>query len=577
MAKKQKSSVKQISTKPKKQQRTVVSRWLRYGWWLVPLIAFLVYSPALFNEFTLDDIPIIEDNELIRSLDKLPEIWTSHYWSGKIDASDTGLYRPLTLTTYALQYVVHGDAPFPFHVLNILLHALTCFVLIKFLNLLFRDLHIAMLAGLLFAIHPIHTEAVAGIVGRAEIMAALFIMTAGISYHYYRETSQLKWLFGLIISTAAAITSKEHGFMLPLLIGLQEVFYSAYSPKKIKPIHSKWIGIASVFVLSLLLWFVRGSITGPSKPHEQWLGVDATDRMATSIRTTAEYIWMHLFPLKLSADYWSDQVPVVGFGNLLVIISLLFSLALGAVAFWQFKKHKTISWGILFFFITLVPVANFFFAAGFLKAERILYIPSIGLITSLAGLVVWLFDKPKWKTTAIVLIGVLSLFFSIRTLMRASEWKNNYTLAKATLKVSPNSPRFNNMMGLELRKQKRNKEALTFFEKAVSSNPNHIPALVNLGTEYRFFNRLDEAAATLEKALNTDPSNMMTYVNLMAVYRDMKDYDKNLAIAELALQRYPNSAPVLWNAGNAFHLKGDLSKANELRTKAKEIQPNIDQ
>ena len=159
--------------------------------------------------------------------------------------------------------------------------------------------------------------------------------------------------------------------------------------------------------------------------------------------------------------------------------------------------------------------------------------------------------------------------------MRTGDWENNYTLATATLRTSPSSPRFNNMMGLELRGQKRNEEALIYFEKAVQSNPNHVPALVNLGTEYKNFNRLEEAAATLEKALATDPGTMMTYVNLMAVYREMKNFDKNLETAQLALERFPQSAPILWNAGNAYHLKGDLEKANELRAKAREIQPYI--
>ena len=472
---------------------------------------------------------------------------------------------------------MHGDSLFPFHLLNILLHALTCFVLAKFLSLLFQDIRLAMFGGLLFAIHPIHTEAVAGIVGRAEIMAALFILTAGINYHYYRENGQIKWLIGLLLSTAAAVTSKEHGFMLPFILVLQEAFYNGGLKKKTKASNARWIALGLVFILSIVLWFVRDTITGPSKPHEQWLGVETFDRMATSIRTTAEYVGLHLLPLKLSADYWSDQVPLAGFGNPAVLLSLLISMAMIGFAIWQFRKRNSISWGILFFFLTLAPVANFFFAAGFLKAERILYIPSIGLITAFAGVIVLLFDKPRWRTASLGLIGLFSIFFSARTFLRASEWKNNYTLAQATLKVSPNSPRFNNMMGLELRAQKRNQEALAYFEKAVSSNPNHVPALVNLGTEYKYFKRLDEAAATLEKALKTDPSTMMTYVNLMAVYRDMNNFDKNLEIAQLAMQRYPNSAPVLWNAGNAYHLKGDLAKANELRAKAKQIQPNIDQ
>ena len=115
----------------------------------------------------------------------------------------------------------------------------------------------------------------------------------------------------------------------------------------------------------------------------------------------------------------------------------------------------------------------------------------------------------------------------------------------------------------------------SFLKKAVQSNPFHVPALVNLGTEYKNFKRLEEAAVTLERALKTDSSTMMAYVNLMAVYRDMNDYDKNLEIAELALRRYPQSAPVLWNAANAYQLKNNMAKANELRTKAREIQPDI--
>jgi hypothetical protein len=561
--------------KSKKKPTRPEPQWLKHAWWIIPAIAILVYFRSFSAGFTLDDIPIIEDNMLIRTPATFSELWTSHYWSGKIDASDTGLYRPLTLSTYAIQYWMNSENPVPYHILNIFLHALTCFVLMKYAGYLFKDMRITALAGLFFAIHPLHTEAVAGLVGRAELMAALFILLAGISYHLWRTTGAYKWLGTLVLSTFAAIASKEHGFMIVFILGLQELLYTSNSKKQPSVSSRRWIGLGVALAISALMFIIHNNITGPAKPHEQWLAVSAGDRMATAVRTTIEYIGLHVFPFKLSADYWSTEVPVARWTDPSVLLGLFVSILLVASAIWQRNKMKSYSWGIMFFFLTLAPVSNFFFAAGFLKAERILYIPSIGIIMAIAGLLVRLVDLKPWRLLSNILMVLLSVFFIIRTVMRTGDWENNYTLATATLRTSPSSPRFNNMMGLELRGQKRNEEALIYFEKAVQSNPNHVPALVNLGTEYKNFNRLEEAAATLEKALATDPGTMMTYVNLMAVYREMKNFDKNLEIAQLALERFPQSAPILWNAGNAYHLKGDLEKANELRAKAREIQPDI--
>jgi tetratricopeptide (TPR) repeat protein len=193
----------------------------------------------------------------------------------------------------------------------------------------------------------------------------------------------------------------------------------------------------------------------------------------------------------------------------------------------------------------------------------------------MAALLVKAYDRKNLRLPVLILIVVFSIFFIGRTWLRAADWKNNYTLAESTLKVSPNSPRFNNMMGLELRALGRNQEALIFFEKAVKGNPNHVPALVNLGTEYKTFNRLSEAAAILEKALAIDPSTLATYVNLMSIYRDMNNHDQSLVIAKKAVERFPQSAAVLWNAANAYQLTHDMVKADELRARARAIQPNI--
>ena len=152
----------------KKKTPVTYPSWFKFSWWLIPVLAIAVYLPSFNADFTLDDVLIVEENTYVQSLDKIPDIWTSHYWAGKLDASDTGLYRPLTLMTYNLQYVLQGKDAGPFHVFNILLHALVCFVLMKFTLLLFKEPMLAAAAGILFALHPIHTEAVCGIVGCAD-------------------------------------------------------------------------------------------------------------------------------------------------------------------------------------------------------------------------------------------------------------------------------------------------------------------------------------------------------------------------------------------------------------------------
>ena len=559
----------------KKKTSAPAPAWYKHTWWLIPMIAILIYIPSFNADFTLDDVLIVEDNTFVKSLDQIPAIWTSHYWAGKVDATDTGLYRPLTLTTYNLQYALTGESPAAFHILNILLHALVCLMVMTMASLLFLDFRLVIISGLLFAIHPIHTEAVAGIVGRAEILAALFILTSMVCYHQWRQKGEIKWLVLLLVSTFAAITSKEHGFLMIAIMALQETYYYFTTKTFSWSERKKWIAFGSVAILSLGMWMVRSSITGPTASHELWANVGSADRMATSVRTSAEYIGLHLWPFPLSADYWIDEVPIVGFGNVKVLFGVFVILGMLSLAYYLRRKLPVASWGILFFFLMLLPVSNFVFAAGFLKAERILYIPSIGLILLMSVLLTKVLDLKSGRIPGFILLGLFLLLFTWRSWTRSGDWKNNYTLAVATLQTSPNSPRFNNMMGLELRAQNKNDEALAFFEKAVQANPNHVPALVNLGMQYSYFNRQQEAGDLLEKALTLEPGTLATYANLMSVYRTTGAHDKNIAIAEKAMQRFPQSAAIMWNAANAYQLAGNMARANEIRAKALAIDPNI--
>src|SRR5215510_8750608 len=127
------------------------------------LIAIASYANTMHADFTLDDVPIVKENELIRS--------TANYWGEKANFNDKSLYRPLTIASYAFNYAIHGLSPTGYHVVNIVLHACVCLLLYGLVLTLFGEPLLALISGILFAVHPIHTEVVAGIVGRAEIMA----------------------------------------------------------------------------------------------------------------------------------------------------------------------------------------------------------------------------------------------------------------------------------------------------------------------------------------------------------------------------------------------------------------------
>lgn len=235
----------------KKKPTTSFPAWTKHAWWAIPLLALLVYLPAFNADFTLDDIPIVQDNPYMKTTDSIPSIWTSHYWAGKIDANDKGLYRPLTLTTYNIQYAISGDKAPPYHMVNILLHALVSLMLMWMVHLIFTDYRLVLVTGLLFATHPIHTEAVAGIVGRAELLASLFILSSMVCYHLWQQKGNIKWLLLLLVSTFAAITSKEHGFLIAPILMLQET-YTFFTTKKYEwGEKKKWIALAGVIMVSL--------------------------------------------------------------------------------------------------------------------------------------------------------------------------------------------------------------------------------------------------------------------------------------------------------------------------------------
>ncbi len=565
------------------KKKTVVKLEEPIGWKsflphiLIFAIGLLVFSNTFTHDFTLDDIPIIQENPNVEDLSKVGTLFKTHYWAGKLGANDKGLYRPLTMTTYAIQNAIHGEKPGLFHLVNGLLHALCCVLIFMMLMTLFDSKFLAFATAAIFAVHPIHSEAVAGVVGRAELMCMLFMVSSIWFYFKSRvagSKNRMLFLSLSVLFAAFSALSKELGFLTPVFILMSEILLNKkrYILKKNIPA----IVTFMVMVIVLLgLWFVRAGITEATLPHEDWQGVISSTRMLTALSTCLDYSGMLLFPISLSADYGLEQVPLIETLSLKVILALLLILVLAAIAIAFYKKQPAITWGLAFFGITLLPVSNLPFAIGVLKAERILYAPSLGFILALVGLLSLLYQKEKWRKAIIGILLIYGLALAGKTFMRNFAWKNQFELSMATLITSPESARFNNIFAQELKKRKRTDEALPFLEKAVALHPDHLPAVVNLALIYRQKKRQNDAERLLESALKINPQHFEANVNLMSVYRDLKKYDKAIAIGEQAITFYPNEAAVHWNLGNAYLMKGDQTAAEREWAIARKLDPNI--
>ncbi len=580
------------------------------------LVAIAAYANTLNSDFTLDDVPIVKENELIRSLGPIGKFFTTNYWGDKATLNDKSLYRPLAIASYAMNYAVNGLSPRGYHVVNIALHAIVCVLLYSLVLALFRDARMALMSGILFAVHPIHTEVVAGIVGRAEIMALFGGLMCCLAYLFAtREVSPVRryrswaWVAISVCSYAIAMFSKEIGFMAPVLIVLWESILPTdrrlfrANPRAIVAFVGYGIA-AGVYLL------MRFTVIQTNNINIGFVGVGKVERVSTALRVCMEYVGLLLAPIRLSADYWIKDVPIAkGLTDVPVLAALLILAALIVVMIFTWRRRPAVAWGIGVFLAVLFPVSNLGLRIGVLKAERILYSPSVGFVVAVAALATTLFTTTaarRWATAAIWLVAVV---FLARTWVRNEDWRDNHTLAEVTLRTSPSSSIFNTIMAAWYRQNKQNGPAREHLLRSLASQPNNTTALFNLGNveldEKRFdvaidyydralaiqpeyvsalnnlgralaeSGRLKDAVKAYERSLQARADNPPAYANLLSVFVQLKDWNAAVPLAQKAQRRYPNIAVIQLNAASVYRSAGLKTEGDAAFHRALELDPNI--
>ncbi|MFQ5503855.1 MAG: tetratricopeptide repeat protein [Planctomycetota bacterium] len=528
---------------------------------LLALLAFLAYAPSLANDFTMDDRAVAmgsgaTKNPMVAELRPLGEYLSSHYWTGLNPWGH--LYRPVTVLSYALRHAAVGDSAFAAHLLNVVLHALATllvFTLIRRLNVRFIP---AWIAALVFCLHAIHSEAVAGVVGRAELLAFWFGASALLlllDSRRFGKAGRSLHLLGVSLLLFLAFGSKESALawvpFIPVYLWVRRRL--AASPEK-NDRPWMFLEIACVLLPALLfLWFRSRMLAG--LPEGAFLAVDgvvnpihgapALTRVLTAVMVWGYGLLLTLFPFHLAADYGAHAFPIVaGFTDAAFALSLIAALALTAVLLLGLAAHRRHP----MLFLAMATFLGFSFATsnllvpiGTIFGERTFYPPSLALSLAVA----WVFQKEflaRLSTDVLaaalvlVLTGAWLGVSSSVILARNSTWRDNQTLYLAEAAAHPESVRMQVCAAAVWRERGKLELARHHLEQACALDPGYTNAWNHLGVVYMELGRHEKAVEALRRGMRTRRRELRLHLPELSL---------NLALALAELGKWSESVRAL--------------------------------
>ena len=555
--------------------------------------AFILYANTFHHGWVLDDYGVLKDNRVIKSgIQGIPIILTTTYRYGINHLTDN-LYRPLSQIMFAIEWEILPDNPGFHHIINVLFYALCCGLLFIFLMRLLKNVHpfIPLAITLLYTVHPIHTEVVANIKSRDEIMSFFFVIITGLLLIDYFDKNSVAKLLAAGITFGLSMFSKEGGITLVVIFPLMGWYFFQADWKKM---------VATLVVLlipSIIYIVIRQKIINEYSTSNVISVVDnilveAKDpgtRIATAIMLLGKYLLLLLVPYQLVCDYSYNQIPLVGLSNPYFLLSLVVHGFLVFIAIREFKTRSLLSFGIIFYLITMSLYSNLVITIGTSFGERLLFQPSLGFsiaaiaalnrmfkikAQSIHGFIQWIAPNRAFTATLVVVLILLSA----KTVVRAAEWKSQLILFGADVKRSPNSAHMRLYWGLALRDEalrikdeEDNKEeyekwmrkALKEFEKGIEIYPEYAECMDQAGlAHYRLGNK-EKAQYYYEETLKRLPNRATTMSNLGTIYFENGNYTKALELYEKAVNEDTQYADGWFNLGSTYGMLKEYEKAIE--------------
>ncbi len=469
-------------------------------------------------------------------------ILTEGYWVGQ---PTTGLYRPLTTFSYLLNYAILGNGANPagYHWVNLILHLVNVSLVYALGILIFGDPAAAFALAAIWGLHPLLTEGVTNIVGRGDLMAVSGVLT-GLFCHILATAAtgrrKAGWLIGLALAQTLALFSKENGIVLPALMLIYDLIWSEqalwrrriWSYAVLAVPFAVFFGLRSQLHMHLEVPFQKNPLVGAGF----WEG-----RM-TAFKVIGKFLWLYIWPDRLSADYSYNSVPLAGWGDLVAPIVLALCVAGIVIAFRLRRKNKPLCFSILFFFIALAPTSNLFILIGSIMSERFLYLPAIGLTGCVVGLIC---AQPFLRKNLWAVAGVLCLALGVRTYARNFDWQDESTLWRSVTDANPDDALAHLNLGSALLEiPGRTQDAIAEYQEALRIYPNYAEAHNNLGAILLQSGRTTEAVAEYQAAVRIDPDYADAHSNLgSALSRIPGRLPEATVELETAVRLDPENAP----------------------------------
>jgi protein O-mannosyl-transferase len=520
-------------------------------------LTFLVYGMSLGNDFVRwDDGLLIYENPIVREIS--PWSVTSAFTT-----YDPELYIPLTLLSYQFDYLIAGSNPFIYHLTSLLLHTINALLVTWFVYLLSKRKFAALFCGLLFAVHPLHTEAVAWASARKDVLSTLFFLGSLVAYIYYVRVNELtskqvnesptrssrRSYIASIILFALALLAKVVAITLPVILVLID-FVEGRKIKNSLIEKLPYFGLSAIFGIIAMLG--KQSAVG---------GLSIVEYVLIACKSTAFYVQKLVFPSGLSVLYPYTDTITLGSGEFL--IPIIFCIALIGIAFLCRKQRKLITFGILFYFVTLLPSFITFAKDGdiYFASDRYSYIPSIG-VSILIVLGVFRIARAKREIFrhAITAFSLVLVVFACLSWSQSRVWANSENLFRHVLIHYPDSHRARNNIGNVYRRQGKIGEAITEYELALVIS-QRAKTYSNLGAAYRKNGEIMEALKVYKKAIKLDPTDPEPYFGLGLVYEASGDSKQALESYNKSLDLDPTYAEVYNNIGSLRMAAGQTSLA----------------
>ena len=567
------------------------------NWYLllavVGVITLVSYLNCVNNQFVFDDFHLISKNPTIRGIDKIPLL----LGMGEKRVS----YRPIRAISYAVDFSLNrkfwryfgrherhnkGLNPFGYHISNLVYHMVASFLVFLVVFRLAANRRVAFLAAALFALHPVHTDSVTYLSGRRDILFTLFYLAGFYFFLCYRRRRKSAFIIASFLAYLLSLGSKEMAVTLPAVFLCYDLvenfpgktnkinfayFKELFSAFKKVFLQSRYL-YSLLFIGALAYSYYKIFIKSPSNQSVYY-----GDSMLTTFLTVGKilfhYIWLLLYPIRLNADYSYNAFPLSS--SFFEPATLFPFILLGVIGYAVLRlliNHKMLAFGVIWFFVTLLPVCHIF-PHHELLAEHYLYLPSFGFCLIVAFLVNSFLKRGKHDYLIYSSFIIVLLSFSIRIVDRNRDWRDELTLWEKTVKTSSQCARAHNNLGYTYVKKDMLDKGILAYEKALAIRPAYEKVHCNLGSAYRKKGELDKAILKYKEAIALKPRYAKAHHKLGNAYSKKGMLDKAILAYKKVLTITPNNAKVHYNLGNAYHKKGEFNKAISEYKQALLIKP----